>query len=145
MAARRRVEHAAPVLFSDAVALHRERCDLTQAELARRLGVRQQTVSRWESGTALPSPQRVVALEDELGLERGSLLRAIGYLPGHEGSDKPEAVRQLLLRLPQLSDGELMLVIDAAWQLHRERNGLRIAEVEGGPSTGDDERGGRSS
>jgi transcriptional regulator with XRE-family HTH domain len=117
------------VLFSDAVQLHRERRGLTQQELAQRLGVRQQTISRWESGLALPGPKRVLAVEDELGLERGSLLRVIGYLPEDEGSGQPEAVRQLLQALPTLSDGELMLLIDAAWQLHRERHGMVIEQA----------------
>jgi len=123
------VAHAGEVLFAEAVQLHRERHGITQAELARRLGVRQQTVSRWEAGLALPPPQRVVAIEDELGIERGMLLRAVGYLPDEERSGSPDAVRQLLLRLPRLTDTELMLVIDAAWQAYRERKGMTIEGV----------------
>lgn len=36
---------------------------MTQAELAGRLGVRQQTVSRWVSGDVLPNPGRVPDIE----------------------------------------------------------------------------------
>lgn len=37
----------------------RVRLDLTQAELAARLGVAQETVSRWETGYQAPSPMAV--------------------------------------------------------------------------------------
>lgn len=114
------------MIFGEAVLSSRERRGLTQAELAKRLGVSQQTVSRWESGLAVPSPQRVTAVEDELELERGTLLKAIGYLPEEESSGSPEDVRRILGRLAGLSDTELILVIDAAWQLYRDRQGLTI-------------------
>lgn len=117
------------MIFSESMQLHRERCGLTQDELARRLGVRQQTVSRWESSLAIPPPKRVVALEDEFGLERGTLLRTIGYLPDDERSGDLGDVPDLLAQLPRLNDTELMLVIDAAWQIFRDRRGITIDGV----------------
>lgn len=123
------VLHAEAVLFAEALQLHRERGDLTQTELARRVGVRQQTVSRWESGVGLPPPRRVVVVEDELGLERGTLLRLIGYLPEEERSRSPGSIQELLQLLPDLSDIELLLVIDTAWEHYRERTGLAMEEL----------------
>lgn len=52
----------------------RERCRLTQDELAWMVGCRRSSVSRWESGTRLPSLQHLVALGRALGCGAGALL-----------------------------------------------------------------------
>lgn len=44
----------------------RERLGLTQEKLAKRLGVRFQTVNRWERGHAYPSPLSLKAIEREV-------------------------------------------------------------------------------
>jgi len=46
----------------------RRRLNLTQEQLAQRLGVTVSTVRRWELGTSVPSPmaQRLIAQEDTL-------------------------------------------------------------------------------
>jgi len=49
---------------------------MNQAELAQRIGVHQQTVSKWENGRARPSPARIAALEKALGLDASELRRA---------------------------------------------------------------------
>ena len=48
--------------------------DMTQAELAEKMMVTRQTVSRWEAGTGLPDLRR--------GLPRAGGLRAAGGVPG---------------------------------------------------------------
>lgn len=44
----------------------RQRLGLTQEKLAERLGVRFQTVNRWERGHAQPSPLALKAIKQEL-------------------------------------------------------------------------------
>ena len=94
---------------------------MSQAELARRLGVRQQTVSRWEASAGLPPPNRIAMLEDVFELGRGALLRLSGHLPDGEWSDTDLTVGQIVALLPRLPDGDLVDLIDEAWKLHRAR------------------------
>lgn len=49
----------------------------TQTSLAKKLKVTPSTVSLWESGDSLPSPERVKALADALGLEPMDLTKVI--------------------------------------------------------------------
>lgn len=53
--------------------------DVTQEELAGRLGVSQSMVARWKIDRE-PSLDMVKAIERALGLARGELLRAAGYV-----------------------------------------------------------------
>lgn len=114
------------VLFADTVRLRREELDMSQAELAARLHTTQQTVSRWEAGATIPRPRRIVRLADVLGLEAGELHRIAGYIKQPERSDAWDDVHDLVSRIGQLSDLELMLLIDAAWQELRVRRGLSV-------------------
>lgn len=52
----------------------RER-DWNQNELARRLGITQGAVSKWETGKGYPSPRLLRALGDELGWDEQTLMR----------------------------------------------------------------------
>ena len=53
---------------------------LTQTELAKKLGVAQNTVSRWSTGDASPSFDDLAALERACNLPLGWVLRAAGYV-----------------------------------------------------------------
>lgn len=46
----------------------RESAGITQAELARRLGVHQPLVARWESGRRMPKVETLQRIADALGL-----------------------------------------------------------------------------
>ncbi|MDQ1438974.1 MAG: helix-turn-helix protein [Acidimicrobiaceae bacterium] len=94
---------------------------MNQRDLAAQLGVKQQTVSRWESGTALPRPDRVAQLAKALGMNRGDLLHLAGYLG--DGDDIESGVGIVLPALPKLNDEELRTVLDAAWEEHCRRAG----------------------
>ena len=77
----------------------REDRGLGQARVAAALGVRQQTVSRWEHGLAVPRPGRVVELAALLELEPAELHRLAGYLPHAAPSVALDDVRGLLAGL----------------------------------------------
>lgn len=102
------------------IVLHRQRQRLSQVALAQRLGVRQQTVSRWERAGAVPPPARVIDIEDVFGLDRGTLLRAAGFVSAAP-DEAQMALPRVLSALHDLSDDDLIAVIDSAWQIHRQR------------------------
>ena len=56
---------------------------MTQYEIAKRLKVSEQAVSKWYSGKSLPSPVHLLALAHLLGTDVESLLKA--FLKKKEG------------------------------------------------------------
>jgi transcriptional regulator with XRE-family HTH domain len=52
----------------------------TQVELAKRVGVAQNTISRWTTGEVEPSLRDIMAIEHECGLAKGHILRAAGVV-----------------------------------------------------------------
>ena len=52
----------------------------TQTELARRIGVAQNTLSRWTTGEVEPSLSDLIAIEDACELPRGHILRSAGLV-----------------------------------------------------------------
>lgn len=69
-------------VFSETVETARKRKGLTQPELAERLGLRQQTISKWEKGQARPRSGFVKEVAAELDLSEHDLLVMAGYLAG---------------------------------------------------------------
>jgi transcriptional regulator with XRE-family HTH domain len=114
-------------VLGETVRLRREERGLGQEQLAAALGVRQQTVSRWENGLAVPRPARVVELARLLDLEPARLHRLAGYLPAAEQSPVAEAWHEVYERMPELSRSELLLLIDRAWDELRAREGVDAA------------------
>lgn len=57
------------------IAARRKQLGLSQEELAQRLGITRQAVSRWESGTALPTVDNLVELSRELNVSVDELLQ----------------------------------------------------------------------
>lgn len=111
-------------LFDRTVNVRREEVGLSQTELAIRVGVSQQTVSRWESGMAIPQSERVIALARVLDLEEDRLLSYAGFLPEGDRSQHWGQFQAMYESLVQLSDQELILLLDRAWQEHRRRQGF---------------------
>ncbi len=111
-------------LLGETLKIRREERGLGQEELAAQLGVRQQTISRWEKGLALPRPRRVRQLAELLDLDVERLQHLAGYLPERERSAANGPWHELYERMPELTHGELMLLIDRAWQELRSREGL---------------------
>jgi transcriptional regulator with XRE-family HTH domain len=107
--------------LADELRVRRERLGLSQLQLADRLGVRQQTVSRWESNTAVPRPSRIVQLARILGADEGHLLRLGQFLPAAERPAIDGLIGTLLEQLPSLPDGMLVDLIDVLWREYRAR------------------------
>ena len=111
-------------LIGETVKIRREELGLDQLELGRRVGVGQQTVSRWETGRAVPKPDRLPVLAEVLGLDSEYVHRMAGYLPPSQSSAAGDLVHELYARAHELSDEEVLLLIDRCWQEFRRRRGL---------------------
>ncbi len=61
--------------IGESIRCHRKRLNLTQAQLAERLNVTAQAVSRWENDTGLPDISMAVPLARALGTTTDELLR----------------------------------------------------------------------
>ena len=55
------------MLISHNVAVYRKRAGMSQEDLAERLHVSRQTISKWETGQSLPSAETLMALASALG------------------------------------------------------------------------------
>ncbi len=111
-------------LFDQTITVRRLELDLSQTQVAERLSVSQQTVSRWESGFAIPDPERVNAIADVLDLEKESLLVYAGYILLDDRSHHWHEFQSMYDGIMHLSDKELILLLDRAWQEHRRRQGF---------------------
>jgi transcriptional regulator with XRE-family HTH domain len=79
-------------LLGEAVKIRREELGLDQLELGRRVGVGQQTVSRWETGASVPKADRLPVLAEVLGLDSEYVHRMAGYLPPDRSSPAADLV-----------------------------------------------------
>lgn len=81
--------------FGDRVAAAREVVGLSEEELARRLGVRVETVRRWEGDLDEPRANRLQMLAGLLGVSLTWLMTGAGEdpgLPAPSGSDEVAAI-----------------------------------------------------
>ena len=63
-----------PVTFPELLKASRERLGLTQEQVADMLGIKQSTVSGWESGRRIPDdPKHFRAVERHLGIGRAHI------------------------------------------------------------------------
>ena len=111
-------------LLGEAVKIRREELGLDQLELGRRVGVGQQTVSRWETGASLPKADRLPVLAEVLGLDGEQVHRWAGYLPPERSSPAADLVHAVYARAAEFSDDELLLLLDRVWQEYRSRRGM---------------------
>lgn len=61
--------------FSEKLTALRKKAGLSQEQLADRLGVTRQSVSKWESGTAVPELVKLISLSDMFGVSLDYLVR----------------------------------------------------------------------
>lgn len=111
----RRKKKGSDMTMSDLIRARRMELDWSQGDLARKLGVGQQTVSRWEAATAVPRPRTIKSIAEVLGLNARELLALAGYLTEEElpnPSGNHEAVRydRISTKLSQLDERERNMV-----------------------------------
>ena len=81
------------VEFSEKLMTLRRRAGLSQEQLADRLGVTRQSVSKWEGGAAMPELGKLVALADLFGVTLDDLVRDEREAP-EPGAAQPMSPRQ---------------------------------------------------
>ncbi len=76
------------ISIGDTIRTMRRKCGFTQEELAARLSVTPQAVSKWENGGGLPDLLQIVPLAQIFGITTDSLLGAgdAVYGKAHTGS-----------------------------------------------------------
>ena len=91
------------------IALKRKQKNLTQEQLAEKLGVSNKTISKWETGKCMPDYSIVKSLCEELGVTMAELLN------GEKAGDKSvrvyddEQMLDLLRRIQELEKQKVML------------------------------------
>lgn len=83
---------------------HRDRAGLNQTELADRVGMAQETISRMERGAFAPSFETLVDLANALSVEVRDFFE-VGTLAVREGRDDP--LVRLVGRLTELSNDDV--------------------------------------
>lgn len=78
-------------MLSENIFRYRRSLGLSQEQLAERIGVSRQTVSKWEGGQSTPDVERLVVLADCFGITVDTLIRGEAQMPvksDAEGSRK---------------------------------------------------------
>ena len=63
------------MILSDKIILLRKKSNLTQEELAEKLGVSRQSVSKWEMGNSIPDINKIIQLSNVFGVKTDYLLK----------------------------------------------------------------------
>lgn len=79
------------MVFSEKLMELRRREGISQEQLADRLGVTRQSVSKWESGTAMPELAKLIALSDLFGVSVDYLVKDRMEMPEHVGTSADSA------------------------------------------------------
>ncbi|HYN99315.1 MAG TPA: helix-turn-helix transcriptional regulator [Actinomycetota bacterium] len=108
-------------LFDRTLRTRREELGLGQTQLAERIGVTQQTISRWESGEIVPPPKRLAKLAEALNLDASRMLSYAGYLGPEADGKQWDLLTVFYEHLTQLPDDELLVIIQRAAEELRSR------------------------
>ncbi len=95
LAAEERLESWLAPQLGERIALRRRERGWTQADLAEKLGVETETVSRFERGHALPSLKRLVFLAEVLDASIHDLMGASSGLTGDVGAELQELLQSI--------------------------------------------------
>lgn len=108
-------------LFDRTLRSRREELGLGQAQLAERVGVTQQTISRWENGEVIPPPKRLAKVAKALDLDLDQMLAYGGYLPNAADWPRWHVLNLLYDQITELTDEELLVVTERALEELRRR------------------------
>ncbi|MDY5612842.1 helix-turn-helix domain-containing protein [Dysosmobacter sp.] len=79
--------------FSEKLMTLRKQAGLSQEQLADRLGVTRQSVSKWESGAVLPEIVKLISLSEMFGVSVDYLVKDYMDEPEHTTDQKPDTAR----------------------------------------------------
>ncbi|MFI7588644.1 helix-turn-helix transcriptional regulator [Spongisporangium articulatum] len=111
--------------FGRLAAARRAALGLDQQTVAAAVGVTQQTISRWESGGAMPRRGVMASLARILQVDADQLFRSAGYAPERPPGRLDDAVHTLNAEIQDLSDAQLVALLDLLWREHYERTSRR--------------------
>jgi transcriptional regulator with XRE-family HTH domain len=86
--------------FSKLIRRRRQEAHLTQAELAQRVGVKQQTVARWEQGASTPTSDTLTSIARTFGEPDDEWLLIAGRSTASDRRRFLPPVRSRIDRLP---------------------------------------------
>ncbi|MGJ8546967.1 MAG: helix-turn-helix domain-containing protein [Sulfitobacter sp.] len=114
--------------FGDRVAAAREQTGMSQGQLARRLGVRQSTLRKWEDDISEPRANRLSMLAGLLNVSMRWLINGEG--PGIAAPDAaepvPEDTSAILAELRALRH-DLMSKVEQLGRLEKRLRGTQVA------------------
>jgi transcriptional regulator with XRE-family HTH domain len=97
---------------------------LTQAQLARAVGVADTQVSRWRRGQVVPTVQYLQRIADTFGVQRASLDRLVGYpvaeASASGGARDPGLEAELQAHLARLRDAMQKRLPRSMWRAYVE-------------------------
>lgn len=114
------------LLFGEQLKEWREAAGLSQGGIADALGIKQQTVSAWESGRARPHVTKAAKLDAVLGLRDGTVVAALQGLepPSDQVIDVPTIALQTAQGFPpDMTDAErreLEALAEQMWERRSE-------------------------
>lgn len=111
--------------IGESIRYHRKRLNLTQVQLAERLDVTPQAVSRWENDTGLPDITMAVPLARALGTTTDELLRF-----GERYQEFEKCWRETLRRFGEDPEKLLTVALDALKEFPYDRIFLFRATVD---------------
>lgn len=80
------VNRATAEVIGDRIRLLRESHELTQEDLAKKLNIRQPSVSQWETGRTIPTLSMQRAIADEFNTKRRVIFRELVEAEDHEAA-----------------------------------------------------------
>ena len=112
-----------PMNFSENLTRTRKSLGMSQEDLAGRIGVSRQAVSKWETGDAAPDLIKLLALADALDISLDALCgRTAAPLPASPPAEPAAKQRRLWPALCAALALCLILTCGALWQLWSQRN-----------------------
>lgn len=102
------------------VAAYRKAAGLTQEELAARLNLAYETISRLESGRNLPSLKRLEKVADALGVRLTDLIQVENPAPARSLSEKDRLIESFAKELRAESTEDIIFIRDIVRRIIRK-------------------------
>lgn len=97
------------MIIGDVIKCRRQKKNMTQAELAEKLNITPQAVSRWEMGVSYPDIAMIPLLSKELGVSADELL---GIVPSYQKRDEPKVEESGEGPAPDLNQSQVDSIFD---------------------------------